>query len=85
MLNEYAQNIVISYVCEKLPFITGAPSFNSIIFCTAKLVVSFVILDGLLTIFFLYLHNAASLNTSNISLTRAAYPANATNSYNTQN
>lgn len=71
------------YAYGRLPFITGAPSFNSIILSKAKSVVLFVILDELLTIFLLYLHSAASLNTSNISLTRAAYPASATNSYNT--
>lgn len=81
-LYELAQSISILHICRKLPFITGIPSFNSIMSLTAKLGVPFVIFNGLLTIFLLYLHNAASLNTFNISLTRAAYPANATNSYN---
>lgn len=64
-----------------LPFITGAPSSNSIIFSEVLFAVPFVSLSGLLTIFLLYLHSAASLNTSNISLTRSAYPASATSSY----
>ena len=64
-----------------LPFIIGVPLLNSIIFSANSVLPFRKDLDELVTMFLLYLQRAASLNTSNISLTRAAYPANATNSY----